>query len=219
MCKNYALSLRRFYTLKVLLSMKKVIVFKVENVLVNGYDERKSDELSGRRLVKGIVGEEMFEREFCKVVGKKKEVMGCRGMIEKMWELERRFEEEGDLEKKYWMRDVRRRMEEREESKDKRLVEMRKKYSEDGFGKKVIGIRNDLMDLERICEVTGSRMVFVSEERRRKVEGLLFNNGLRRFEVEEDLSFLDGIDDEKYVVFDNVEDLKNMWVMVGLRRN
>ena len=35
MCKNYALSLRRFYTLKVLLSMRKVIVFKVENVLVN----------------------------------------------------------------------------------------------------------------------------------------------------------------------------------------
>lgn len=69
MCKNYALSLRRFYTLKVLLSMRKVIVFKVENVLVNGYDERKSDELSGRRLVKEIVGKEMFEREFCKVVG------------------------------------------------------------------------------------------------------------------------------------------------------
>ena len=34
--------------------MSKVIVFKVEKALVNGYDERKSDELSGRRLVKEI---------------------------------------------------------------------------------------------------------------------------------------------------------------------
>ncbi len=199
--------------------MRKVIVFKVENVLVNGYDERKSDELSGRRLVKEIVGEEMFEREFCKVVGKRKEVMGCGEMIEKMLELERRFEEEGDVMRKYWMRDVRRRMEEREEGKEKRLVEMRKKYSDEGFGKKVIGIRNDLVDLERICGVTGSRMVFVSEERRRRVESLLYNNGLRRIEVESDLGFLEGMDEREYVVFDNVEDLRDLWVKVGLRRN
>ena len=63
--------------------------------------------------------------------------------------LKRRFEEEGDVIRKFWMRDVRRRMEEREEGKEKRLVEMRKKYSDEGFGKKVIGIRNDLVDLER----------------------------------------------------------------------
>ena len=199
--------------------MRKVIVFKVENVLVNGYDERKSDELSGRRLVKEIVGEEMVEREFCKVVGKRKEVMGCGEMIEKMLELERRFEEEGDVIRKFWMRDVRRRMEEREYGKDKRLVEMRKKYSDEGFGKKVIGIRNDLMDLERICGVTGSRMVFVSEVRKRRVENLLYNNGLRRIEVESDLGFLKGMDERDYVVFDNVEDLRDLWVKVGLRRN
>ena len=134
-------------------------------------------------------------------------------------ELERRFEEEGDMMRKYWMRDVRRRMEEREDGKDKRLVEMRKKYSDEGFGKKVIGIRNDLMDLERICGVTGSRMVFVSEVRKRRVENLLYNNGLRRIEVESDLGFLKGMDERDYVVFDNVEDLRDLWVKVGLRRN
>ena len=110
-------------------------------------------------------------------------------------------------------------MEEREDGKDKRLVEMRKKYSDEGFGKKVIGIRNDLVDLERICGVTGSRMVFVSEERKRRVESLLYNNGLKRIEVESDLGFLEGMDEREYVVFDNVEDLRDLWVKVGLRRN
>ena len=116
------------------------------------------------------------------------------------------------------MRDVRKRMEEREEGKDKRLEGMRKKYSEDGFVRKVIGIRNDLIDLERICEVTGSRMIFVSGERRNKVENLLYCNGLRRFEVESDLMFLEGMDEREYVVFESVDDLRDMWVKVGLRR-
>ena len=198
--------------------MRKVIVFKVENVLVKGYDERKSDEMSGKRLVKEIMGEEMFEREFMKDVGKRKEVMSCGEMIVKMLELERRFEEEGDVMRKFWMRDVRKRMEEREEGKDKRLEGMRKKYYEDGFVRKVIGIRNDLIDLERICEVTGSRMIFVSGERRSKVENLLYCNGLRRFEVESDLMFLEGMDEREYVVFESVDDLRDMWVKVGLRR-
>ncbi|MBQ6185477.1 MAG: hypothetical protein IJK48_06370 [Bacteroidales bacterium] len=199
--------------------MRKVIVFRVENVLVNGYDEKKGDELNGRKFVKRMVGDELFEEEFVKGNGKMKEVMSCSEMIEKMLELERRFEDEGDVMRKYWMRDVRRRVEEREEGKDKRLVEMRKKYSDEGFGKKLIGIRNDLMDLERICEVTGSRMVFVSEVRKRRVENLLYNNGLRRIEVESDLGFLEGMDEKEYVVFDNVEDLRDLWVKVGLRRN
>ncbi len=67
MCKNYALFLRRFYTLIVLLNMRKVIVFKVENVLVSGFDERKNDELNAKRVVRELVGDEFFEREFVKV--------------------------------------------------------------------------------------------------------------------------------------------------------
>jgi len=35
--------------------MRKVIVFKVENVLVNGFDERRNDELNAQRVVREIV--------------------------------------------------------------------------------------------------------------------------------------------------------------------
>ena len=198
--------------------MRKVIVFKVENVLVNGFDGKKSDELSGRRLIREIVGNEMFEKEFMKDVGKRKEVMGCGDVISKMRDLEMRYEEEGDLMRKYWMRDVRKRLEDWEKGKEERLVLRRKKYLDSGLERKEIGIRGDLKDLERICEVTGSKMVFVSGERKSKIENLLFNNGLRRFEVENDLGFMEGMDEKEYVVFESVEDLRDMWMKIGLRR-
>ena len=59
----------------------------------------------------------------------------------------------------------------------------------------------------------------MSEVRKRRVENLLYNKGLRRIEVESDLGFLEGMDEKEYVVFDNVEDLRDLWVKVGLRRN
>jgi uncharacterized protein (UPF0218 family) len=199
--------------------MKKVIVFLVDDVLVKGYDVEKGDELSGRRIVKKEVGEEFFEKVFMKEVGKKKkEVMSCGEMVGKMIELEGRFEEEGDLVKKYWIRDLRKKMEIWEERKEKRLVELRNKYLAGGFEKRLIGKREELKDLERICEVVGGRMVFVSGERRSKVESLLYNNGLRRFEVEKDLGFLEGMEEEEYVVFDSEGSLENMWKDVGLKR-
>ena len=52
--------MRRFYTLKVLLNMKKVIVFKVENVLVGGFDEKRNDELNAKRVVRKRVGDDFF---------------------------------------------------------------------------------------------------------------------------------------------------------------
>ena len=199
--------------------MKRVIVFLVDDVLVKGYDVERGDELSGRKIVKKEVGEEFFEKEFLKEVGKKKkEVMSCGEMVVKMVELEGRFEEEGDMVKKYWMRDLRKKMEGWEERKEKRLVELKKKYLAGGFEKRLIGKREELKDLERICEVVGGRMVFVSGERRSKVESLLYNNGLRRFEVEKDLGFLEGMEEEKYVVFDNEGSLENVWKDVGLKR-
>ena len=199
--------------------MKKVIVFLVDDVLVKGYDVEKGDELSGRKNVKKEVGEEFFEKEFVKEVGKKKkEVMSCGEMVLKMVELEGRFEEEGDMVKKYWIRDLRKKMEVWEERKEKRLADLRNKFLAAGFEKRLIGKREELKDLERICEVVGGRMVFVSGERRSKVESLLYNNGLRRFEVEKDLGFLEGIEEEKYVVFDSEGSLGNMWKNVGLRR-
>ena len=199
--------------------MKKVIVFLVDDVLVKGYDVENGDELSGRRIVKKEVGEEFFEKVFVKEAGKKKkEVMSCGEMVGKMIELEGRFEEEGDTVKKYWIRDLRKKMEVWEDRKEKRLVELRKKYLAGGFEKRLIGKREELKDLERICEVVGGRMFFVSGERRSKVESLLYNNGLRRFEVEKDLGFLEGIEEEEYVVFDSEGNLENMWQEVGLRR-
>lgn len=191
--------------------MKKVIVFQVERVLVKGYDEKRMDEMVGKKMVRKMVGDEMYEKEFVE--------LGCGEMLEKMKELEKRFEEEGDVMRRYWMRDVRRKMEEWEEGKEKRMEEKRRKYSEYGFEKKLIEKSEELMDLERICEVVGGKMVFVSGERKGRVEKLLKNNGLKVFEVKRDLEFLKEEKEEDVVVFDSVEKLKEIWKLVGLRRS
>ena len=194
--------------------MKKVIVFQIENVLMKVYDEKKMDEAAGKKMVKEMVGMEMFEKEFKKEDGG---VMECGEILEKMRDLERKFEEEGNVEKRYWMRDLRRKMEEWEEGKEKRMEERRKKNLEYSFEKKVIGKREELKDLEKICERVGGRMIFVSGERKSRVEKLLNNNGLRVFEVERDLEFLKEVEEEA-VVFDSPEKLKEIWTLVGLRK-
>ena len=194
--------------------MKKVIVFQVENVLVKVYDEKKMDEAAGKKMVKEMVGMEMFEKEFKKKDGG---VMECGEILVKMRDLERRFEEDGDVEKRYWMRDLRRKMEEWEEGKEKRMEERRRKNLEYGFEKKVIEKREELKDLEKICERVGGRMIFVSGERKSRVEKLLNNNGLKVFEVERDLEFLKDLEEEA-VVFDSSEKLKEIWTQVGLRK-
>ena len=193
--------------------MKKVIVFKVEDVLVKSVNVEGMDEVKGRKMVKGWVGEEMFGKEFVK---DGKEVMKLEEMVGRMVVLERRFEEEGDDEKRFWMRDLRRKLEGWLEERGNRMEEMRRKYM-DGFEKRVIGIRNELKDLERICEIVGGKMVFVSKERRGKVVGLLVNNGLREFEVVGDVDCLD-VDEKDMVVFEREEDLKEMWNKIGLKR-
>lgn len=211
--------MRRFYA-QIFFYMKKVIVFRVEEVLVKGNDENRLEEMRGRVFVKKSVGEKVFEEEFYKEDGKKRKVvMSCGEMVVKMVEMEKRFEEEGDVEKKYWIRDVRKKLEDWEDGKEKRLAERRKKFMDEGYEKKMIGKRSELKDLERICEVTGSKMVFVSEEKRSRVGNLLYNNGLRRFEVESGFGFLEGMDEKEYVVIDSVEDLENMWKKIGLKRS
>lgn len=87
----------------------------------------------------------------------------------------------------------------------------------EGFEKRVIGIRSELKDLERICEIVGGKMVFVSKERKGKVVGLLVNNGLREFEVVGDLGCLE-VDEKDMVVFEKEEELKDMWDKIGLKR-
>ena len=74
------------------------------------------------------------------------------------------------------------------------------------------------MDLERICEVVGGKMIFVSEERKSRVEKLLYNNGLRRFVVERSVECVKNEDSSDVVYFDSVEKLKELWSLVGLRR-
>lgn len=193
--------------------MKKVIVFKVEDVLVKSVNVEGMDEVKGRKMVKGWVGEEMYGKEFVK---DGKEVMKLEEMVGRMVVLERRFEEEGDDEKRFWMRDLRRKLEGWLEERGNRMEEMRRKYM-DGFEKRVIGIRNELKDLERICEIVGGKMVFVSKERRGKVVGLLVNNGLREFEVVGDWGCLE-VDEKDMVVFEKEEELKDMWNKIGLKR-
>ena len=171
--------------------MKKVIVFQVENVLVKGYDEGKMDEMRGRKMVREMVGKELFEKEFMLEIKGKKVMMGCREIIEKIRELEEKYDEEGNNEKRYWMRDVRRKLEEWEDGKMKRREEMRRKNMEYSFERKIIGRKDELKDLERICRIVGGRLLFVSEIRKGRVERLLFNNGLREFSVVKDLSFIE----------------------------
>ena len=115
------------------------------------------------------------------------------------------------------MRDLIKRLEEWEEGKEKRLVDLRKKFLEGIFEKRVIGIREDLKVLESICKIVGGRLIFVSDVRKGKVEWLLDKNGLRSYEVKEDMSFLEGEDENNVVVFESVEDLKDMWGKIGLK--
>lgn len=199
--------------------MKKVIVFRVENVLVKGYDEKRMDEVSGKKLLKGLVGEEFIEKELMKEDGGKKVMMSGVEMVEKMKELEKKFEEDGEIEKRFWMRDVRRKMEEREEGKERRLEEMRRKNLEEGFEKRRIEKKEELKDLERICERVGGRMVFVSGIRKGRIERLLRNNGLRKFEVEMDMEFLKEEDMNGVAVFDTAGKLKDFWSEIGLRKS
>lgn len=194
--------------------MKKIIVFNVEGVLVKSVDVEKMDEVKGRKMVKGWVGDEMYGKEFVK--GGNDGVMRLDEMVERMVDLEKEFEEEGDELRRFWMRDLRRKLEGWLEVRNERLEEMRRKYL-DGFEKRVIGIRNELKDLERICGIVGGKMVFVSKERKGKVVGLLMNNGLREFEVVGDVDCLD-VDEKDVVVFEKEEDLKEMWNLIGLKR-
>ena len=211
--------------------MKKVIVFKVENVLVGGFDEKRNDELNAKRVVRKLVGDDFFEKEFVK--GEKKmvkekdgdlvekvvrKVAGFGVMKKRLEDCERKFEEEGDVEKLYWMRDVLRKLKEWEGRKDERMDGMRRKYVDQSFGKRVIGIREDLKVLERICGVTGGKVVFVSGMNRNKVVGLLMSNGLKVFEVSDNMDFLEGMDEKEVVVFERVEELNDMGGKIGLKR-
>ena len=203
--------------------MKKVIVFRVENVLVKDYDEVKMFDLKKRRLVK-----EMLEKVGLELEGKewdemKKEVI--------KWK--EGFEKEGDVEKMMKMRDVLRRMDEMEEDGKEVMLEMKRKFMDGSFEKKKMGMREDLEDLERVKDRVGDmKMVFVSRYGRMRVKRLLKNNGLKEFEVVGSMDELEVVEKDNMIVFGNEEDVKkmegmgvksvlgvgDMWKEIGLKK-
>ena len=203
--------------------MKKVIVFRVEGVLVKDYDVLKMYDLKVRRLVKGMLKKENVELKGEDWGEMKKEVE----------ELKNGFEESGDVEKRLKMRDVLRRMEEIEDYGKGVMLEMRRKFMDGVFERRKIGVRSDLEDLERMKEmVKDMRLVFVSRYGRMKVMRLLKNNGLKEFEVVGNIDELEVEEKENMIVFGCEEDVKkmegmsvksvlgvrDMWKEIGIKR-
>ena len=203
--------------------MKKVIVFRVENVLVKDYDEVKMFDLKMRRLVK-----EMLKKEGLELKGNEWEEMK-----NEVVELREGFEKDGNVEMRIKMRDVLRRMEEIENYGKEVMLEMRRKFLDGSFEKRKISVREDLEDLERMKElVEDMRLVFVSRYGRMKVMKLLKNNGLKEFEVVGSVDELEGVEKENVVVFGGELDVvkmeemgikcvlgvKDMWKEIGIKR-
>ena len=204
--------------------MKKVIVFRVEGVLVKDYDVLKMYDLKVRRLVKGMLKKENVELKGDDWEEMKKEVE----------DLKNGFENDGDVEKMLKMRDVLRRMEEMESEGKERMLEMRRKFMDGSFEKRKISVREDLEDLERVKDLVGDmRLVFVSGYGRMKVMRLLKNNGLKEFEVVGSMDELEVVEKENMIVFGCEEDVekmegmgvksvlgvRDMWKEIGIIRN
>ena len=191
--------------------MKKVIVFRVENVLVKDYDEVKMFDLKMRRLVKEILKKEGLELKGNEWEEMKKEVVGLRD----------EFEKEGNVEMRMKMRDVLRRMEEIEDYGKGVMLEMRRKFMDGVFERRKIGMRSDLEDLERMKEmVKDMRLVFVSRYGKMKVMRLLKNNGLKEFEVVGSIDELEVEDVEKMegMGVKSVLGVRDMWKEIGIKR-
>jgi hypothetical protein len=181
--------------------MKKVIVFRVENVLVKDYDEVKMFDLKMRRLVKEMLKEEGLELMGNDWNEMKNEMVGLRDG----------FEKDGNVEMRMKMRDVLRRMEEMESYGNEVKLEMRRKFLDGVFEKRKIGLRGDLEDLERLKElVKDMRLVFVSRYGGMKVKRLLKNNGLRDFEVVGSIDELEVVEKNNVVMFGSEEDVEKM---------
>jgi hypothetical protein len=203
--------------------MKKVIVFRVEGVLVKDYDVIKMYDLKMRRMVK-----EMLKEEGVVLKGS-----GWEEMKKEVEDLKNGFEEDGDVEKRMKMRDVLRRMGEMEDDGNELMLEMKRKYMDGSFEKRRISVREDLEDLERIRDlVEDMKIVFVSRYGKMRVMRLLRNNGLKEFEVIGSLDELEGMDKENMIVFGCEEDVekmeemevksvlgvRDMWKEIGLKR-
>ena len=186
--------------------MKKIIVFKVENVLVKDYDEMGMWELRMKKWMREIVKKE------CGVdMNDEKDLEGMKKRVE---ELERMYGDIGDLETMIGMRNVGKRIREVEEDKEKMMEEMRRRFIDDSFEKRKIVVREDLMDLERVGRIVdGMRMIYVSGLGKMRVVRLLMNNGLKDFEVLESVEEIGDVDKSDVVMFGDERDLERLYEM------
>ena len=181
--------------------MKKVIVFRVENVLVKDCDESVMYDRKKMNVMKKVLEKEGVELEKKDWEGMKKELEGKK----------KGFEEEGNVEKMMKMRDLLRRMDEMDGEEEEGKKEMRRKFMDESFEKSKIGVKGDLEDLERLKGLVGEmRLVFVSGYGKMRVMRLLRNNGLKEFEVMGSLDELEGVKKEDVVMFGNEVDVEKM---------
>ena len=205
--------------------MRKIIVFRVENVLVKDYDEMGMWELRMKKWVK-----EMVKKECGVDMNDEKDLEGMKKKVE---ELERMYGDIGDLEMMIGMRNVGKRIRGVEEDREKMMEEMRRKFIDDSFEKRKIVVREDLMDLERVGRIVdGMRMIYVSGLGKMRVCRLLMNNGLRDFEVLERVEEIGEVDKGDVVMFGDERDLerlnemgmrcvvgvKDLWREIGLKK-
>lgn len=181
--------------------MRKVIVFRVEDVLVKGYEAEKMYDLKMKRNLIGIVGNEMKEK-----LGGVKDLNELKDLLV---EFEKRFEEEGNVEMFWKMKELLEKFENWEEMRDERVKENRLEFLENRFEKRVLTGREDLLSLERIGNVVKDmRLVFLCGSGKRRVVKLLKNNGLERFEVIGGIDELGEVDGKDVVVFGNERDVE-----------
>lgn len=205
--------------------MRKIIVFRVENVLVKDYDEMGMWELRMKKWVR-----EMVKKECGVDMNDEKDLEGMKKRVE---ELERMYGDIGDLEMMIGMRNVGKRIRGVEEDREKMMEEMRRKFIDDCFEKRKIVVREDLMDLERVGRIVdGMRMIYVSGLGKMRVCRLLLNNGLKDFEVLERVEDIGEVDKSDVVMFGDERDLerlnemdmrcvvgvKDLWKEIGLKK-
>ena len=205
--------------------MRKIIVFRVENVLVKDYDEMGMWELRMKKWVR-----EMVKKECGVDMNDEKDLEGMKKRVE---ELERMYGDIGDLEMMIGMRNVVKKIRGVEEDREKMMGEMRRKFIDDSFEKRKIVVREDLMDLERVGRIVdGMRMIYVSGLGKMRVCRLLLNNGLKDFEVLERVEEIGEVDKSDVVMFGDERDLerlnemdmrcvvgvKDLWKEIGLKK-
>ena len=151
--------------------MKKVIVFRVEDVLVKDFNKedslKRAVSIETNKLKKSV-GLDVLEREIKK---KGKDEEDCEEL--KVERMEKWKEIEGKVRKK--------------EVEKKEWVDRRERvfYDREFERSKFKGGIGEIMKvLKGMKERLGVNVVFVTDHRKSKVGGILWNNGLRDVEVE-----------------------------------